>query len=78
MIFAVLGAVAELEAASSESVLALAFGSSGEREAAWTTSVAVHATKVRELRQAGQSYEQIGKALGVSGASAWRSAQSTA
>ena len=36
-------------------------------------AVAVDATKVRALRQAGQSFEQIGETLGVSAASAWRS-----
>ena len=35
--------------------------------------VQVNATKVRELRQSGQSFEEIGEALGVSAASAWRS-----
>ena len=36
-------------------------------------AVAVDATKVRALRQAGLSFEQIGETLGVSAASAWRS-----
>jgi DNA invertase Pin-like site-specific DNA recombinase len=31
--------------------------------------------KVRELREAGKSFEEIGSALGVSAASAWRAAQ---
>ncbi len=35
--------------------------------------VQVNAMKVRALRQAGQSFEEIGQALGVSAASAWRS-----
>jgi DNA invertase Pin-like site-specific DNA recombinase len=34
--------------------------------------------KVRELREAGKSFEEIGSALGVSAASAWRSAKSVA
>src|SRR5882762_6080811 len=36
-------------------------------------AVAVDSAKVRALRQAGKSFEQIGETLGVSAASAWRS-----
>jgi DNA invertase Pin-like site-specific DNA recombinase len=79
MIFTVLGAVAELERSLiGERVRAGVRNARAKGKRLGRPSVAVDATKVRELRQAGQSYEQIGKALGVSGASAWRSTQSTA
>jgi DNA invertase Pin-like site-specific DNA recombinase len=78
MIFTVLGAVAELERSLiGERVRAGVRNARAKGKKLGRPSVAVDATKVRKLRQAGQSYEQIGKALGVSAASAWR-AQATA
>ena len=40
--------------------------------------VAVNAAKVRELRESGKSFEQVGEAMGISAASAWRATRSPA
>src|SRR5882762_4717492 len=74
MIFTVLGAVAELERSLiGERVRAGVRNARAKGKKLGRPSVAVDATKVRALRQAGKSFEQIGETLGVSAASAWRS-----
>jgi len=79
MIFTVLGAVAELERSLiAERVRAGVRNARAKGKRLGRPKVAVDATKVRELRQAGQSFEEIGQALGVSAASVWRSTQATA
>jgi len=40
--------------------------------------LAVSAAKVKELRESGKSFEQVGEAMGISAASAWRATRSTA
>jgi DNA invertase Pin-like site-specific DNA recombinase len=79
MIFTVLGAVAELERSLiGERVRAGVRNARAKGRKLGRPKVAVNGAKVRELRQAGQSFEEIGQALGVSAASVWRSTQATA
>jgi DNA invertase Pin-like site-specific DNA recombinase len=74
MIFTVLGAVAELERSLiGERVRAGVRNARAKGKRLGRPKVAVDATKVRELRQAGRSFEEIGLVLGVSAASAYRS-----
>jgi DNA invertase Pin-like site-specific DNA recombinase len=76
MIFTVLGAVAELERSLiGERVRAGVRNARAKGKKLGRPKVAVDATKVRELRQEGQSFEQIGETLSVSAASAWRALQ---
>ena len=74
MIFTVLGAVAELERSLiGERVRAGVRNARAKGKRLGRPKVTVDATKVRELRQAGRSFEEIGLVLGVSAASAYRS-----
>jgi len=76
MIFTVLGAVAELERSLiAERVRAGVRNARAKGKRLGRPTVKVDAGKVRELRESGKSFEEIGTALGVSAASAWRAAQ---
>lgn len=79
MIFTVLGAVAELERSLiAERVRAGVRNARAKGKKLGRPRVEVNAARVRELREAGKSFEEVGKALGVSAASAYRATQATA
>jgi DNA invertase Pin-like site-specific DNA recombinase len=76
MIFTVLGAVAELERSlAAERVRAGVRNAKAKGKRLGRPTLKIDCGKVRELREAGKSFEEIGSALGVSAASAWRAAQ---
>jgi DNA invertase Pin-like site-specific DNA recombinase len=79
LMFQIIGAMAEFERSLTvERVKAGLAHARSKGKRLGRPSVAVDATKVQELRKAGRSFEQIGEALGVSAASAWRSTQASA
>ena len=74
LMFQIIGAMAEFERSLTvERVRAGLAHARAKGKKLGRPAVAVDATKVRALRQAGKSFEQIGETLGVSAASAWRS-----
>ncbi len=79
MIFTVLGAVAELERSLiAERVRAGVRKAKAKGKRLGRPKVAVNAARVRELRGSGKSFEQVGEAMGISAASAWRAPRSAA
>ena len=79
MIFTVLGAVAELERSLiGERVRAGVRNARAKGKKLGRPRVAVNRARVRELRQAGKSYVEVGAELGISAASAFRAAQAGA
>jgi DNA invertase Pin-like site-specific DNA recombinase len=79
MIFTVLGAVAELERSLiGERVRAGVRNARAKGKKLGRPRVAVNAARVRELRQAGKSFVEVGAELGISAASAFRAAQAGA
>src|SRR6202048_2906229 len=76
MIFTVLGAVAELERSLiGERVRAGVRNARAKGKKLGRPRVAVNTARVRELRQAGRSFAEVGAELGISAASAFRAAQ---
>jgi DNA invertase Pin-like site-specific DNA recombinase len=79
MIFTVLGAAAELERSLiAERVRADVRNARAKGKRLGRPAVKIDGGRVRELREAGKSFVEIGSALGVSAASAWRSVKSVA
>jgi DNA invertase Pin-like site-specific DNA recombinase len=79
MIFTVLGAAAELERSLiAERVRAGVRNARAKGKRLGRPAVKIDGGRVRELREAGKSFVEIGSALGVSAASAWRSVKSVA
>jgi len=73
LMFQIIGAMAEFERSLTvERVRAGLAHARAKGKKLGRPAVAVDATKVRALRQAGKSFEQIGETLGVSAASVWR------
>jgi DNA invertase Pin-like site-specific DNA recombinase len=78
MIFTVLAAVAELERSLiGERVRAGVRNARAKGKRLGRPRTGVDTAKVRELRLAGRSFAEVGAALGISTASAWRATQTT-